>query len=192
MCPAAGLAAPVASRQLPANGGGARSPGRHHVDCPRIRRKSHPAGQKRDLYGMRHGLPPPRALKTRRYKAKSNKNGPYLRVLRVRFPQQRKMRPGRLLSGASRPHQAPPHAVSRHDMPSGNDGRHRFLSGGHPDMPESWDGDSRLTRRGGAAAPRRHRRPAAGPRPRRTPSPRHPSCSSRSARRCPPCRSCSA
>ncbi len=40
-------------------------------------------------------------------------------------------------------------------MPSGNDGRHRFLSGGHPDMPESWDGGSRLTRRGGAAAPRR-------------------------------------
>lgn len=134
----------------------------------------------------------PRALKTRRYKAKSNKNGPYLRVLRARFPQQRKMRPGRRLSGTSRPHQAPPHAISRHDMPSGNDGRHRFLSGGHPDMPESWDGGSPLTRRGGAAAPRRHRRPAAGPRPRRTPSSRHPSCSGRSARWHPPCRSGSA
>lgn len=36
-------------------------------------------------------------------------------------------------------------------MPAENDGRHRFLSGGHPDMPESWDGGSPLTRRGGAA-----------------------------------------
>lgn len=185
------MATPFASRQLPANGGGARSPGRHHVDCPRIRRKSHPAGQKRDLYGMRHGLPPTPRSQNSQIKAKSNKNGPYLRVLRARFPRQRKIRPGRLLSGASRPHQAP-HAISRHDMPAGNDGRHRFLSGGHPDMPESWDGGSRLTRRGDAAAPRRHRRPAAGPRPRRTPSSRHPSCSGRSARWHPPCRSGSA
>lgn len=60
------------------------------------------------------------------------------------------MRPGRRLAGASRPHQAP-HAISRHDMPAENDGRHRFFSGGHPDMPESWDGGSRLTRRAGAA-----------------------------------------
>lgn len=36
-------------------------------------------------------------------------------------------------------------------MPAENDGRHRFFSGGHPDMPESWDGGSRLTRRAGAA-----------------------------------------
>lgn len=116
------------------------------------------------------------------------------------IPATTKMRAGRLLSGASRPHQAP-HAISRHDMPAGNDGRHRFLSGGHPDMPESWDGGSRLTRRGDAAAPRRHRRPAAprrhrrpaaGPRPRRTPSSRHPSCSGRSSRWHPPCRSGSA